>query len=134
MSNIHTLTEFYVAFPTDLFRGGTPTQHNIDYIRTMPPRKADQRFDVKLNRETGMIDHTSGGLSLFNATNNSFSSNWWMIPASTPLPDGFTLTKDFTNGKFKGHYTIRAIADMSVSDWKTKLREWADKHAVYVKK
>jgi hypothetical protein len=41
--------------------------------------------------------------------------------------------KDLTGGKFKGHYTIRALIDMPLSEWKKKLTEWADEHAVHVK-
>ena len=109
---MHTPIKFYVKIPVDLFRGGTPTKHKFDYLRTMPPRKEEQIYDVKINPKTKVIDHTSGGLSLFNAPDFSFGPDWWIIPAGTQLPDGFTITKDLTNGKFKGHFTIRALADM----------------------
>lgn len=129
---MHTPIKFYVKMPVDLFRGGTPTKHKFDYLRTMPPRGEDQIYDVKINEKTGFIDHQSGGLSLFNAPNYSFGSDWWVIPVGTQLPLEFTLSKDMTNGKFKGHYTIRALSDMHESTWKRKLAEWADKHAVHI--
>jgi len=129
---MHTAIKFYVKLPVDLFRGGTPTKHKFDYLRTMPPRTEDQIYDVKINSETGLIDHTSGGLSLFDSPNFSFGCNWWVIPVGTPLPSEFTLTKDLTGGKFKGHYSIRAISDMQVDRWKRLLIEWADKYAVHI--
>jgi len=129
---MHTPIKFYVKLPVDLFRGGTPTKHKFNYLRTMPPRKEDQIYDVKINPKTKMIDHTSGGLSLFDMPNYSFGADWWVIPAGTRLPQEFTITKDLTNGKFKGHYTIRALADMHESEWKKKLAAWADKHAIHI--
>jgi hypothetical protein len=130
---VHTPIKFYVILPVDLFRGGTPTKHKFDYIRTMPPRKNEQVFDIKINPITKKIDHTSGGLSLFNTPNYSFGNDWWVVPAGTQLPLGFTLSKDLTNGKFKGHYTIRAMSDISLNIWKQKLVEWADEHVIHVK-
>ncbi|SFD15803.1 hypothetical protein SAMN05660479_03318 [Microbulbifer thermotolerans] len=44
---MHTPIEFYVKLPVDLFRGGTPTKHKFDYLRTMPPRNETQTYDVK---------------------------------------------------------------------------------------
>jgi len=129
---MHIPIKFYVKLPVDLFRGGTPTRHKFDYLRTMPPRREDQVFDVKINLQTKMIDHKSGGLSLFIAPNYSFGVDWWVIPSGTRLPSEFTLTKDLTNGKFKGHYTIRALADMHERAWKRKLIEWADKYAIHI--
>jgi len=129
---MHTPIKFYVKIPVDLFRGGTPTKHRFDYLRTMPPRKEDQVYDVKINEKTGFIDHKSGGLSMFNSPNYGFGNDWWVIPAGTQLPLEFTLSKDLTGGKFKGHYTIRALSDMHETTWKRKLAEWADKHAVHI--
>ena len=129
---MHTPIKFYVKIPVDLFRGGTPTKHKFDYLRTMPPRKEEQTYDVKINPKTKVIDYTSGGLSLFNAPDFSFGPDWWVIPAGTQLPDGFTITKDLTNGKFKGHFTIRALTDMHETIWKQKLSEWADKYATHI--
>jgi hypothetical protein len=99
----------------------------------MPPRKEEQTFDVKIKPENGNIDHTSGGLSLFNTPNYGFGSDWWVIPAGTQLPPEFTLSKDLTDGKFRGHYTIRALLDMQPAVWKKTLADWADKHAVHIK-
>jgi len=129
---MHTPIEFYVKLPADLFRGGTPTKHKFDYLRTMPPRNETQTYDVKINPKNGFIDHTSGGLSLFNTPNFGFGPDWWVIPAGTKLPPEFTLSKDLTDGKFRGHYTIRALVDMPVTTWKQKLTEWADRYAVHI--
>lgn len=71
-------------------------------------------------------------LSLFNAPNYRFGPDWWVIPAGTQLPPEFTLSKDLTDGKLSGHYTIRALVDMPVAVWKNKLAGWADKHAVHI--
>jgi len=127
---MHTPIKFYVTLPVDLFRGGTATEHKFDYIRTMPPRKAEETFDLKLDSVTNKIDHTSGGLSLFNTPNYNFGSHWWVIPAGTKLPLGYTLSKDLTDGKFRGHYTIRATSDIKLNIWKQQLSEWADEYAV----
>lgn len=129
---MHTPIKFYVKLPADLFRGGTPTKHKFDYLRTMPPRSDDQTYDVKIDPISGFIDHTSGGLSLFNTPNYVFGQDWWVIPAGTKLPPDFTLSKDLTDGKFRGHYTIRALTDMHESVWKKKLSDWADEYAVHV--
>lgn len=128
----HTPIEFYVILPVDLFRGGTPTKHKFDYIRTMPPRQSDEVFDIKIDPKTNVIDHKSGGLSLFNVPNYAFGSHWWIVPAGTQLPYGFTLSKDLTSGKFKGHYTIRAMADMPLSVWKKTLLEWANENVIHI--
>ena len=129
---MHTPIKFYFKLPVDLFRGGTPTKHKFDYLRTMPPRTKDQIYDVKVNPKTKKIDHTSGGLSLFDMPNYRFGPDWWVIPAGTILPPEFTLTKDLSDGKFRGHYTIRARTDMHIDVWKRKLIEWADNHAVHI--
>lgn len=130
---MHTPIEFYVKLPVDLFRGGTPKKHKFDYLRTMPPREEDQTYDVKIDPKSGLIDHKSGGLSLFNKPNYSFGNDWWVIPNGTKLPPEFTLSKDLTDGKFRGHYTIRALVDMPLDVWKEKLVKWADDNAVHIK-
>ncbi len=129
---MHTPIKFYIKIPVDLFRAGTPTKPKFDYIRTMPPRTEDETYDVKINPKTGMIDSKSGGLSLFNAPNYSFGSDWWVIPGDTALPPDFTISKDLTNGKFKGHYTIRSMLDIHKDIWKKTLREWAEEHAIHI--
>lgn len=129
---MHTPVEFYVKIPVDLFRAGTATKPKFDYLRTLPPRKEDQVYDVKIDPQTGLIDHRSGGLSLFNAPNFSFGDDWWVVPAGTLLPPGFTLSKDTTNGRFYGHYTIRALADMHETRWKHAMLEWADRYAIHI--
>jgi hypothetical protein len=131
---VHTPIQFYVRIPADLFRGGTPTKPKFDYLRTMPPRTADETYDVKIDPVTRMIDHTSGGLSLFDSPDFSFGPDWWVIPAGTELPPGFTVSKDLTNGKFKGHYTIRSMNDIHEDVWKRELASWANEHAVHIKK
>lgn len=129
---MHTPIEFYVKIPADLFRAGTPTKPKFDYLRTMPPRDEDQVYDVKVDPETGKIDCKSGGLSVFNTPNYSFGSDWWVLPKGTPLPVGFTISKDLTGGKFKGHYTIRSMSDIHVDVWKRKLKEWAENNAIHI--
>lgn len=87
---------------------------------------------MRIDPVTNKIDAKSGGLSLFHAPDFEFGSDWWVIPADTPLPFGFTVSKDLTNGVFKGHFSVRAVSDMHVDVWKTTLREWAEKHAVHI--
>jgi hypothetical protein len=129
---MHTPIKFYVKIPVDLFRAGTPTKPKFDYIRTMPPRKEDQTYDVKIDPVTKMLEAKSGGLSMFNAPNYKFGKDWWVIPVDTELPSGFTISKDLTDGKLKGHYTIRSMSDIHIDIWKTTLREWAEEHAVHI--
>jgi hypothetical protein len=129
---MHTPVEFYVKLPRDLFRGGTPTKPRFDYLRTMPPRSEDQVYDVKIDPETNIIDCKSGGLSLFDEPNFNFGPDWWVIPKGTCLPPGFTISKDLTGGKLKGHYTIRSLSNIHVDTWKKILKEWAEENAVHL--
>lgn len=62
----------------------------------------------------------------------AFTSDWWVIPAGKKLPEGFTLSKDLTNGKFNGHYSIRSMADIKPELWKETLRNWAAENAVHI--
>jgi hypothetical protein len=128
----HTPIEFFFKIPQDLFRGGTPTKPRFDYLRTMPPRKITEKWDVKIDPKTNKIDPASGGLSLFNSPDFDFGPDWWVLPSDTPLPPGFTLSKDLTNGVFKGHFTIRAIHELHVEVWKKTLKEWAEAHAIHI--
>ncbi len=96
----------------------------------MPPRTEDQRFDIKIDPVTNKVKHKTGGLSLFDKSDHEFSSNWWVIPAGTDLPDDFEVSKDLTNGKFEGHYTIRALKDIDLDGWKKTLKEWAEDEAI----
>ena len=48
------------------------------------------------------------------------------------MPPEFILSKDLTDGKFRGHYTIRALIDLPVNIWKQKLAKWADEHAIHI--
>lgn len=129
---MHTPIKFYLEIPTNLYRGGTATKPKFDYIRTSPPRDEDERFDIKINPDTKIIEHMSGGLSLFNKPNFENGTNWWVVPAGIELPPGFTVTKDLTNGIFKGHYSIRALSDIHIDDWKKILKEWAEEHAIHI--
>jgi len=129
---MHTPMEFYIKTPVDLFRAGTPTRSKFDYIRTMPPRTEDQRYDMKIDPVTKIIDNKSGGMSLFNSPNMAFSPNWWVIPRATALPPGFTVSKDLTDGVFKGHYTIRSLRPIKLDLWKKILLEWAEENAVHI--
>ncbi|WHI45964.1 hypothetical protein [Microbulbifer sp. VAAF005] len=90
---MHTPIEFYLKTPVELYRAGTPTKSNFDYIRTMPPRTGDQTYDIKINSETGVVDHTSGGVSLFDKPKMDFSPDWWVIPPKTELPPGLQSQK-----------------------------------------
>jgi hypothetical protein len=131
---MHTPVEFYLKLPVDLFRGGSPKRHRFDYLRTLPPRTDGQVYDVKINPRTGLIDHTSGGLSLFAVPDFSLGPDWWIVPAGTELPKEFVLTKDLTNGRFRGHYTIRAQFDIDQELWRRKLLDWADTYAIHIDK
>lgn len=130
---MHTPIEFYVKLPADLFRGGSPTKPRFDYIRTMPPRNDQQVYDIKIDPVTKVIDSQSGGLSLFNQPNFAFGSDWWVLAKGTKLPAGFTISKDHTNDKFKGHYTIRSLHNIHIEQWKRVLKEWAEENAVHLK-
>lgn len=129
---MHIPIEFYVRLPVELYRGGTPTRPKFNYLRTSPPRKENQKFDVKIDSNTGLISHRTGGLSLFNKPDYSFGPDWWVIKAGTKLPSGFTLSKDLANGKFMGHYSIRSLSNISEKDWKQALKKWGEKHAVHI--
>ncbi len=63
----------------------------------------------------------------------AFSNDWWVVPEGTCLPPEFTISKDSTNGKFRGHYIIRALTDIHIEVWKTTLKEWAEKNAINIK-
>ena len=133
---MHTPIEFYVKVPKDLYRRGGATKPRFDYIRTSPPREAPQKFDLKVKKIGGktLIDHKSGGLSLFDKADFRSGEDWWVIPKGTPLPPGFTVTKDLTGNVFKGHYSIRALSDIELKKWKKELGEWAEKNTVHVNK
>lgn len=68
------------------------------------------------------MQHDSGGISTFNRPNAKFEVWWYRIPKGTPLPPGLHLSMDHTDGVFKGHYTIRPITNMTLDDFKSKLR------------
>jgi hypothetical protein len=129
---MQTPVEFYVRLPVNLYRAGTPTRPKFDYLRTMPPRTEEQAYDVKVDTSTGLIDHRSGGLSLFDKPNLDYSDDWWLVPAGTKLPPGFTLSKDTTGNKFRGHFSIRALHDMPIDLWKKTLADWANNHASHI--
>lgn len=130
---MHTPIEFFVRIPADLFRSGAPSKPRFDYIRTMPPRDITQTYDLKIDPVTNLIDAKSGGLSMFDSPNYSFGPDWWVVPIGTKLPPGFTISKDLTDGKFRGHYTIRSLSNIHIDKWKAALKEWAEEHAVHIK-
>lgn len=131
---MHTPVGFYLRTPVDLFRRGGAKKPRFDYIRTSPPRETPEKFDLKVDEQFGkiIINHCSGGLSLFNKPDFRSGKDWWLIPKGTVLPPGFTITKDLTFGKFHGHYSIRAKEDIELDVWKEKLGKWAETHAVHV--
>lgn len=130
---MHTPIEFYVVVPLDLYRVGSPSKPRFDYLRTSPPRTELQVFDVKVDPKTNVIDSKSGGLSLFSRPNFEFSKDWWVIPKGTKLPRGFTLSKDLTGDKLKGHFSVRSMIDIHVDVWRRTLLEWAEENAVHIK-
>lgn len=131
---MHTPIDFYVKVPVDLYRRGGATKPRFDYIRTSPPREAPQKFDLKVKTVGGrtVIDHKSGGLSLFDKPDFLSGADWWMIPAGTLLPPGYTLSRDLTGKTFKGHYSIRALTDIDIEKWKSDLGRWAEEKAIHV--
>jgi len=131
---VHTPVELYFHIPIDLFRMGTPTKPKFDYLRTSPPRSQDENYDVKIHPIANVIDRNSGGLSLFQAPDFSNGRDWWVIPKDTALPAGFSITKDLTKGKFKGHFSIRSLSDIHVDLWRRTLKEWADENAIHIDK
>ena len=132
---MHTPMDFYVKVPVDLYRRGGANKPRFDYIRTSPPRDTAEKFDIKVkpNGSGGLVvDHKSGGLSLFNKLDYRAGEDWWLIPKGTDLPPGYTVTKDLTGSTFKGHYSIRAISDVDLNKWKSDLGRWAEKNAVHM--
>lgn len=131
---MHTPVEFYIKTPVDLYRRGGASKPRFDYIRTSPPREAPQKFDlaVKVQRGKMIIDHKSGGLSLFDKPDFRSGKDWWLIPKGTQLPSGFTVSKDTTGGSFRGHYSIRSLMDIDVEKWKKELGKWAEENAVHI--
>ncbi|MGH1470365.1 MAG: hypothetical protein ACRBCS_04185 [Cellvibrionaceae bacterium] len=129
---MHTPIEFYIKIPTDLYRSGTPTKPKFDYIRTSPPRSEDQLFDLKIDPKTKQICQESGGLSLFNQPKFNNGNDWWVIPMGTNVPQGFTVTKDLTDGVFRGHYSLRSLRSIHIDEWKKILRDWAEEHAIHI--
>lgn len=125
---------FIWKYQQTYFRAGAATKPKFDYIRTSPPRTDDQLFDIKINPRTNYIDHKSGGLSLFNKPKFENSKDWWVIPAGTDLPPGFTVSKDLTDGVFKGHYSIRSLRNIHLDEWKKILKKWAEENAIHISK
>lgn len=97
----------------------------------MPPREGDQTWDVKIDAITNMIYSSSGGLSLFDQPALNATDDWWVIEAGTQMPLGFHLSMDQNkDGKYDGHFTVRALQDMHIEVWKKTLKEWAEQHAI----
>lgn len=131
---MHTPVEFFIKVPEDLYRRGGLNKPRFDYIRTSPPREAPHKFDLKVSIIKGktIIDHKSGGLSLFNKPDYRNGVDWWLIPKGTSLPPGYTLSKDLTGNTFKGHYSIRSVHDIELEKWKVDLGLWAEKNALHI--
>ena len=131
---MHTPIEFYLKVPEDLFRKGTPKKPKFDYLRTSPPREAPQVFDVKVKPVAGrlIIEPKTGGLSLFDAPGRRAGEDWWVVQRGVALPHGFTISKDLTDGVFRGHYTVHALKEIDVDTWKKTLGEWAEEHAIHI--
>jgi hypothetical protein len=125
----HTPFKLYVVLPIGLFRAGNATEPKFDYLRTNPPRKDDEVFDMKFEEGSDTIlDHKSGGLSLFEQP-SAGRSDWYVVEAGTELPPGFEASQDLTDGKLEGHWTIRATKNIHIDVWKKTLKEWAQRHA-----
>lgn len=131
---MHTPIEFYLKVPEDLFRKGAPKKPRFDYLRTSPPRQVPQVYDVKVREVAGrlVIEPKTGGLSLFDSPGRRAGEDWWVIPKGTFLPHGFTISKDLTDGVFRGHFTIQSLKEIDVDVWKKTLGEWAEEHAVHI--
>ena len=100
----------------------------------LPPREAPQKFDLEVTEQFGklIINHRSGGLSLFDKPDLRAGRDWWVIPKGTILPSGYTLSKDLTGNVFRGHYSIRALRDVDVELWKLTLGRWAEQNAIHI--
>ena len=133
---MHTPVEFFLKVPEDLFRRGGATKPRFDYIRLSPPKVAPEKFDLKVKIVGGkiLIDHKSGGLSLFNKPDFRSGSDWWVIPKGSLLPPGFTISKDLTGNKFSGHYSVRSLTDIEPVKWTEEIGKWAEKYAIHIDK
>lgn len=122
---MHIPLEFYVKVPEELFRLGRKTISKMDYIRTMPPRTEDMKWDVRIYTKNGneYVDSKSGGLSLFNYRNPTYGTLWWRIPKGTKLPPGLHVSLDKGGEPGKNHYTIRPIQDMLLSQFLRLLKD-----------
>ena len=69
---------------------------------------------------------------MFNKPKFENGGDWWVIPTGTDLPHGFTVTKDLTDGVFKGHYSIRSLESIHIDDWKRILKKWAEENAIHL--
>lgn len=131
---MHTPIEFYLKVPENLYRRGAPKKPRFDYLRTSPPRQDPEVYDVKVKDVAGrlFIQPKSGGLSLFDAPGRRAGEDWWVIPMGTFLPHGFTISKDLTDGVFRGHFTIHSLKEIQLDLWKKILGEWAEEHAIHI--
>jgi hypothetical protein len=95
----------------------------------MPPRQADQVYDVKIYTRNGddYVDATSGGISTFNKPNLKFGNRWWKLPKGTRIPAGLRISRDAGINPNTGqiHYTIRPEHDMSLSIFVMLLQQLA---------
>ena len=42
------------------------------------------------------------------------------------------VTKDLTDGVFRGHYSVRSLKNIKLEDWKKILKKWAEDNAVHL--
>ena len=85
---MHTPIEFYLVFPVDLYRRGEQGRLKLDYVRTHPPRKAEEVWDVEI--KNGLVQKESGGNSTFNRPNAKFGV-WWYRDFDATGTDGLGL-------------------------------------------
>jgi hypothetical protein len=118
---------YFEKLPVDLFRHGTNTSPQLHKPRTMPPRELTEVHDLRIYKKGGVdwVDHTSGGISLFNKPNPRFGNRWWKLPKGTKIPMGMRVSRDQGMNTLTGqiHYTIRPLHDMPLSSFIQKLQE-----------
>ncbi len=125
----HTIIELYVKFiPTNLFRLGSRNSPQLHKLRTMPPRKISEVFDIEIYEQNGIayVAADSGGISTFDRK-SGFGDFWWVIPKGVNIPAGLRVSRDFNPKPGSGptHYTIRPVCDMHLARYIYLLEELA---------
>jgi len=68
-----------------------------------------------------LVDHRSGGLSLFDAPSDKPGIKWWKIPVDTPISAGLVLTEDIhyknATSDTRKHYSLRPAYDMPLKTY-----------------